>query len=110
MKKHVLSLVVIAALVMSVFAGCGSSSKKSEDSSKSDYKIAMITDSGDITDMSFNQTTYEASKAFAKEHDAKFSYYKPTEDSDEARIASFNNAISLALLSSERVEFSNRGL
>ena len=93
MKKHVLSLVVIAALVMSVFAGCGSSSKKSEDSSKSDYKIAMITDSGDITDMSFNQTTYEASKAFAKEHDAKFSYYKPTEDSDEARIASFNNAV-----------------
>ena len=52
MKKHVLSLVVIAALVMSVFAGCGSSSKKNEDSSKSDYKIAMITDSGDITDMS----------------------------------------------------------
>jgi basic membrane protein A len=94
MKKHVLSLVVIATLVMSVFAGCGSS-KKSEKQSEgsSDYKIAMITDSGDITDMSFNQTTYEASKAFAKDHDAKFSYYKPTEDSDEARIASFNNAV-----------------
>ena len=53
----------------------------------------MITDSGDITDMSFNQTTYEASKAFAEENDLDFSYYKPTEDSDEARIASFNNAV-----------------
>ena len=59
-----------------------------------DYKIAMITDSGDITDMSFNQTTYEASKAFAADNGADFQYYKPTEDSDEARIAAFNNAVS----------------
>ena len=59
----------------------------------SDLKIAMITDSGDITDMSFNQTTYEASKAFADANGADFQYYKPTEDSNEARIASFNNAV-----------------
>ena len=26
----------------------------------SEYKVAMITDYGDITDQSFNQTTYEA--------------------------------------------------
>ena len=31
-----------------------------------EYKIAMITDYGDITDQSFNQTTYEACKAFAE--------------------------------------------
>ena len=59
----------------------------------SDLKIAMITDSGDITDMSFNQTTYEASDAFAKENGLTFQYYKPTEDSDEARTAAFNNAV-----------------
>ena len=29
-----------------------------------DYKVAMITDYGDITDQSFNQTTYEACKEF----------------------------------------------
>ncbi|WP_035777313.1 BMP family lipoprotein [Butyrivibrio sp. AE3004] len=59
----------------------------------SDKKIAMITDSGDITDMSFNQTTYEASKAFAEANSVDYQYYKPTEDSDEARIAAFNNAV-----------------
>ena len=58
-----------------------------------DYKIAMITDSGDITDMSFNQTTYEASKAFAEAQGVDYQYYKPTEDSDEARIAAFDNAV-----------------
>ena len=29
-----------------------------------EYAVAMITDYGDITDQSFNQTTYEACKAF----------------------------------------------
>ncbi len=58
-----------------------------------DKKIAMITDSGDITDMSFNQTTYEASKAFAESKGVDYQYYKPTEDSDEARVAAFNNAV-----------------
>ena len=58
-----------------------------------DYKVAMITDSGDITDMSFNQTTYEASKAFAEAHGVDYQYYKPTEDSNEARVAAFDNAV-----------------
>ncbi|WP_081843078.1 BMP family lipoprotein [Butyrivibrio sp. WCE2006] len=64
-----------------------------ETADTSDKKIAMITDSGDITDMSFNQTTYEASKAFAEANGVDYQYYKPTEDSDEARIAAFNNAV-----------------
>ncbi|SCX81290.1 BMP family lipoprotein [Butyrivibrio sp. INlla14] len=59
----------------------------------SDLKIAMITDSGDITDMSFNQTTYEACDAFSKTNGLTFQYYKPSEDSDEARTAAFNNAV-----------------
>ncbi|WP_022761052.1 BMP family ABC transporter substrate-binding protein [Butyrivibrio sp. AD3002] len=58
-----------------------------------DYSIAMITDSGDITDMSFNQTTYEASKAFAEAQGVDYQYYKPTEDSNEARVAAFDNAV-----------------
>ena len=35
----------------------------SSDAPTSDMNIAMITDSGDITDQSFNQTTYESCKA-----------------------------------------------
>ena len=58
----------------------------------SDMKIAMITDSGDITDQSFNQMTYETAKAWSAANGASFTYYKPEKDSDEAR----NAAVDLA--------------
>lgn len=84
-----------ASLTLALTACSGGAAAGSADSgsTSSDYKIAMITDSGDITDMSFNQTTYEASKAFAESKGVDFQYYKPTEDSDEARVAAFNNAV-----------------
>ena len=56
-------------------------------------KVAMITDSGDINDQSFNQTTYEASKAFCETNELAFKYYKPAGDSTEARVASVEQAI-----------------
>lgn len=91
MKKKILSLLMVAALAVTGLTACGGKDNKS--GSDSDVKIAMITDSGDITDMSFNQTTYEAADKFGKDHDIDFKYYKPTENSDEARIASFQNAV-----------------
>ena len=106
MKKKLLSVLLVASMVATMFVGCGSSSSSetasdattateegAADAAASDKKIAMITDSGDITDMSFNQTTYEASKAFAEKNGVDFQYYKPTEDSDDARVASFENAV-----------------
>jgi basic membrane protein A len=106
MKKKLLSVLLVASMVATMLVGCGSSSSSetasdattateegAADAAASDKKIAMITDSGDITDMSFNQTTYEASKAFAEKNGVDFQYYKPTEDSDDARIASFENAV-----------------
>ena len=56
-------------------------------------KIAMVTDSGDITDQSFNQTTYEACKTWSEANGAEFNYYKPASDADEARIASVDQAV-----------------
>ena len=102
MKKKLLSVLLVATMVATMFVGCGSSNGGSNESGSTnegsgdaagEYKIAMITDSGDITDMSFNQTTYEASKAFAEANNVDFQYYKPTENSDEARTASFQNAV-----------------
>ncbi len=58
-----------------------------------DIKVAMITDYGDITDQSFNQTTYEASKAFSEAHGLEFTYYKPEGDSDAERVAMIDKAI-----------------
>ena len=94
MKKF-LAMMLAASLTLALTACGGGAAAGSADSgsASSDYKIAMITDSGDITDMSFNQTTYEASKAFAESKGVDFQYYKPTEDSDEARVAAFNNAV-----------------
>ena len=58
-----------------------------------EYKIAMITDYGDITDQSFNQTTYEAVKAFAETNGVAYNYYKPSGDSTAERIAMVDAAI-----------------
>ena len=98
MKKKLLSVLLVASMVATMFVGCGSSKESASteggEAEGSGYRIAMITDSGDITDMSFNQTTYEAAKAFSdKNNNGDFQYYKPTEDSDDARIASFENAV-----------------
>ena len=57
------------------------------------FRVAMITDYGDITDQSFNQTTYEAAKAFCEANGIDFQYYKPASDSDEDRITSIEKAI-----------------
>ena len=61
--------------------------------SAEEIKVAMITDYGDITDQSFNQTTYEAAKAFCEANGLEFQYYKPASDSDTDRISSIENAI-----------------
>ena len=42
--------------------------------SAEEIKVAMITDYGDITDQSFNQTTYEAAKAFCEANGLEFQY------------------------------------
>lgn len=88
MKKF-LSLVLCVCMVAGLCA-CGNSSKA--DASKADFKVAMITDYGDITDQSFNQTTYEACKAFCEKNNIEFTYYKPAGDSTADRVAMVDTA------------------
>ena len=57
------------------------------------FKVAMITDYGDITDQSFNQTTYEACKEFCDENSIEFKYYKPAGDSTAERVAMVDAAV-----------------
>jgi len=59
----------------------------------SGMKVAMVTDYGDITDQSFNQTTYEACKEYCEANGVEFKYYKPGSDSTEDRISSIEDAI-----------------
>ena len=54
----------------------------------------MITDYGDITDESFNQTTYEACKAFCEENSLEFNYFKPAGDNTADRVSMIDSAVS----------------
>jgi nucleoside-binding protein len=108
-KKVLLVTLLVVAIVASCFAftacnkdkGNGDGNKGPAKVEMSGYnpatdgpmKVAMITDSGDINDQSFNQTTYEASKAFCETNELAFKYYKPAGDSTEARVASVEQAI-----------------
>ena len=58
-----------------------------------DMRVAMITDYGDITDQSFNQTTYEACQAWCQENGVDFTYKKPATDADADRESSMEEAI-----------------
>ena len=82
--KKLVSLILALAMVL-----CAVSFASADET----YRVAMITDSGDITDQSFNQTTYEACKAFCTENNIEFTYYKPAGDSTPDRIAMVEKAV-----------------
>ena len=89
MKKFI--VVLLAALMVFSFAACGGGGGSSSDDGT--MKVAMVTDYGDITDQSFNQTTYEACKAFCDENGVEFTYKKPASDADADRVSSIEEAI-----------------
>jgi basic membrane protein A len=119
MKKKILA-VLMAATMVSSLAACGSSAPATADTTEqteaapaetaeapaaeateateapaeaTDMKVAMVTDYGDITDQSFNQSTYEACKAFGEANGVEFTYYKPEGDSDAERVAMIDKAV-----------------
>ncbi len=61
--------------------------------SAEDVKIAMITDYGDITDQSFNQTTWEAVVKFGTDNNIEYKYYKPDTNDTAGRVAKVEMAI-----------------
>ena len=89
MKKFI--VVLLAALMVFSFAACGGGKGGSSDDGT--MKVAMVTDYGDITDQSFNQTTYEACKAFCDANNVEFTYKKPASDADADRVSSIEEAI-----------------
>ena len=111
MKKKVFVVALIFMLAFSLFA-CGKKTEEpaadnatetteaeteteteAETAEAGDMKVAMVTDYGDITDQSFNQTTYEACKAYCDANGVEFTYKKPATDADADRISSIEEAI-----------------
>ena len=91
MKKFLVML--LAAVMVFSFAACGGGSSSEEAAADDTMKVAMVTDYGDITDQSFNQTTYEACKAFCESNGIEFTYKKPASDADADRVSSIEEAI-----------------
>ena len=109
--KNILSLVLALCMVFAMCA-CGNtpatdkpaaeetqapaaeeSSAPAAEPEAATYKVAMITDYGDITDQSFNQTTYEGCKEFCEANGVDFKYYKPAGDSTAERVAMVDAAV-----------------
>jgi len=95
MKK----LLSILLAVFMVFALVGCSSKTEEAAAPAEeegYKIAVVTDVGQLNDGGFNQYTYEGAKAFAEAHGYTYKYYQPANGSDatdDDRVAAMRQAI-----------------
>lgn len=113
MKKLIAA--ILASLMVLSLAACGGGDGKTPDNDpapstadpapagdpapdgdaapSTDMNVAMVTDSGDITDQSFNQTTYETAKKWSEANGVTFNYYKPEKDTDEARNAAIDQAV-----------------
>ena len=96
--KRYLSLILAAVMILGLLAGCGGNggteTKPQGGETVGEYKVAMITDYCDITDQSFNQTSYEGCKAYCDPAGVKFEYFKPLQDADAERIAMVDAAVS----------------
>ena len=88
--KKILALLLVLVMALSLVA-CGSGNEAQNEGGE--YKVAMITDYGDITDQSFNQTTWEAVVKFGEDNNVETKYYKPTSNDTAGRVASVELAI-----------------
>ncbi len=110
--KKLLSVLLILALSVVVFAGCTAPAESTapaeetapaEDATTEDaateeatggMELALITDVGTIDDKSFNQGSWEGLVQYAEENGISHQYYQPTEKSDDAYLAAIDLAVS----------------
>ena len=101
--KKILALLLGLAMALSLVACGGEAEQKAPEAAApeaaapaetaAEYKVAMVTDYGDITDQSFNQTTWEAVIKFGEDNGVEYKYYKPTSNDTAGRVASVELAI-----------------
>ena len=93
--KKILALLLVLVMALSLVA-CGTEKPvetNAPEATGTEYKVAMVTDYGDITDQSFNQTTWEAVVKFGQDNNVETKYYKPTSNDTAGRVASVELAI-----------------
>lgn len=89
-----------AAPASSAAAAASSAAPASSAAAAGDtYEIAMLTDSGSVTDKSFNQFTWEGVKAYADKNSKTYKYYKPA----EATTKGYEDSIDLAVKAGAKI-------
>ena len=58
------------------------------------YEVALVTDVGNIDDKSFNEGTWNGVVEYCEANGTTYNYYRPSEDSAEARAEAIGNAVS----------------
>ena len=114
--KKILSLLLVLAMALSLVACGGSSAPAATEAPKADApateapaadapaateapaatgitKVALVTDVGTIDDESFNQACWQGVEAWCTANGIEYTYYQPTEDSNDARVLSVAQAI-----------------
>lgn len=96
MKKRLLFVMVVAMLVISLFAGCqqqagGPEKTEAPPEIKVEFKVGMVTDSGTIDDKSFNQGTWEGVKLAADWLGLEKQYIKPSGETEADYLKEIGN-------------------
>ena len=74
-------------------AAATSEAASAESTTGAKTDVAFVTDVGNIDDQSFNQYTWQGVQDFCAANGLNANYYRPTEDSDAARIEQMDNAV-----------------
>ncbi len=82
--KKILAILLSLLFVLAALSACAP---------KETYEIALITDVGNIDDKSFNQGAWEGVVEYAEANGKTYNYYRPSEDSNEARVETIKTAI-----------------
>lgn len=89
--KRIVSIILFAAILMTLGAvalvACGPTKPET-------YELALVTDVGNIDDKSFNEGSWNGVKEYASKNNVSYAYYRPSEDSTEARVETIKTAIS----------------
>lgn len=96
--KKLIALVLAATMAFSMVAcggntGSATSNGADAQNSSGNTEIGFVTDVGNIDDHSFNQYSYEGVSSFASANGIKANYFRPTEDTDAARLDAIEQAI-----------------
>ena len=94
--KKLLSL-LLAVFMVFALVGCSSGTQEETAApAEEGYKIAVVTDVGQLNDGGFNEFTYKGAEDFANEKGYTYKYYQPANGSDatdDDRIAAMRQAI-----------------